>query len=124
MKLLIHIFISLLIFGGCSKSDRIQFCEGVNTDGDGINCGKKFEDGELTAVINAGDPFGVTSITVQIMEIGDKKTEKLETLNVEVKPDKQTATANLSFYAGGKYLVRAMKKDVLIGEGEIEIVEK
>jgi hypothetical protein len=125
IKFMMCLSLAMLISSGCSKSNKLRFCEGVSPEGDGVNCGKKFEDGELTAVITAGDPFGVNAISVQILEIREnKKPEKIETVTVDVKPDKQMATANLSFYTGGKYIVRAMKNDVLIGESELEIVEK
>ena len=120
------VFLTLvaLIFGGCLKSNKIQLCEGVTPEGDGVNCGKKFEDGELTAVITSEDPFGVKTISVHVYEIKEQKTDKIETIQVDVNPDKQTATVNLSFYTGGRYSVRAMKNDVIIGEKEVEIVEK
>jgi len=124
MKPGIFLLLIFLILGNCSKSNNIQLCEGITPDGAGVNCGKKFEDGELTAVITSEDPFGVKTLLVIIYEIKEKKTDKIETIPVDVNPDKQTATVNLSFYTGGRYSVRAMKNDVLIGEREVEIVEK
>lgn len=114
----------LYLVTGCSKSKEIQFCEGVSPAGEGVNCGTKFEDGELTAVINSEEPFGVKTITVQVLEVRGGKAEKIETLSVDVKPDKQTASVNLSLYSGGIYLVRAYKKDTRIGSAQITIEER
>src|SRR5512136_2648386 len=95
MKNVLLLCVILSLMAGCSKSKEIQFCEGVSPKGEGVNCGTKFEDGELTAVINSEEPFGVKTITVQVYEVKDKKTEKIDTLTVDVKPDKQTASVNL-----------------------------
>ncbi len=124
MKKLLVAGLILSLVAGCSKSKAVQFCEGVSPGGDGVNCGTKFEDGELTAVINSEEPFGVKSITVQVFEKKDSKTEKIDTLTVDVKPDRQTAAVNLAFYAGGTYIVRASKKDTAIGSAEIMIEER
>ncbi len=124
MKLVLSLFLALLVITGCSKKNTIQFCEGVAANGEGVNCGKKFEDGDLTAVITSENFFAVKALSVQIYEVKNNKKEKIETITVDVKPDKQTATVNLSFYTSGSYIVRAMKNDVLIGEAAVEIVEK
>ena len=124
IKSLSFLFLTVLIVTGCSKTNTIQFCEGVKPDGEGVNCGKKFEDGELTAVIISEDLFTTKTITVQIDEMKNNKREKVETLTVDVKPDKQTAAVNLSFYTGGKYIVQALNNNVLIGEESVEIIEK
>ncbi len=124
MKNVLVLCLILSFIAGCSRSKAIQFCEGVSPKGEGVNCGTKFEDGELTAVINSEEPFGVKSITVRVYEVKEKKTEKIDTLTVDVKPDKQTASVNLAFYTGGKYLVRAYKKDATIGSAEIAIEER
>ena len=124
MKKLLLACLFLSLVAGCSRSKAIQFCEGVSPKGEGVNCGTKFEDGELTAVINSPEPFGSKSITVQVFEIKDKKTEKIDSITVDVKPDRQTASVNLAFYSGGKYMVKASKKDVAIGSAELAIVER
>jgi len=124
MKWIPFFLILMSVITACSKSKTIEFCEGVSPDGKGVNCGSKFEDGELTAVVNGEEPFGVKTITVQIFEVKKNKTEKIETLSLEVKPDKDTAMVNLSFYSGGRYMVTAQKNDARIGSGEVEIVER
>jgi len=124
MKNVLMLCIILSLTAGCSKTKAIQFCEGVSPEGKGVNCGTKFEDGELTAVINSEEPFGVKTITVQVFDTKNKKTEKIDTLTVDVKPDRQTASVNLAFYAGGTYLVRASKRETSIGSAEITIEER
>ncbi len=124
MKNVLLLCVILSLMAGCSKSKAIQFCEGVSPEGEGVNCGTKFEDGELTAVINSEEPFGVKSITVQVFEKKEKKTEKIDALTVDVKPDRQTAWVNLSFYTSGAYIVKAFKRDTTIGSAEIAIEER
>jgi hypothetical protein len=124
MKRFLYLMMLMAFAPGCSKTNSIQFCEGVSPEGKGINCGSKFEDGELTALITGSEPFGVKSITVQIYEVKGSKTEKFGTVMADVKPDGETALVNLSFYTGGTYIVRALKNNVQFGEGKIVIVEQ
>src|SRR4030042_1007406 len=123
MKTILCCLLLSALLVGCAKTKEIQFCEGILPEGKGVNCGTKFEDGELTVLITSNEPFGVKTIALQVYVVNDKKTEKVESITVDVKPDKETATANLSFYTGGRYIVRAMSRDTLIGEGRIEIAE-
>ncbi len=124
MKWIPCLLMLLSVMSACSKSKTIEFCEGVSPEGKGINCGAKFEDGELNAVITGEEPFGVKAITVQVFEVKRNKNEKIETLSVDVKPDSDRAMVNLSFYSGGRYLVTAQKNETRIGSGEVEIVER
>jgi hypothetical protein len=124
MKWIPGLLIILLFMAACSRTKTIEFCEGVSPEGKGVNCGKKFEDGELNAVINSEEPFGVKTITVQVFEVKKNKNEKIETLSVDVKPDEDRAMVNLSFYSGGRYIVTAQKNETRIGSGEVEIVER
>lgn len=124
MKKLLFCVMVIALLTGCSKSKAIQFCEGVSPEGEGVNCGVTFEDGELTALIRTEEPFGVNTITLQVYEIRENKTEKTGSHPVSVRPDRNTASANLSFYSGGKYRVRAMSGNISIGENEITIVER
>ncbi|OHD69963.1 MAG: hypothetical protein A2W19_02805 [Spirochaetes bacterium RBG_16_49_21] len=124
MKTTLYLMLMSALLIGCAKTKGIVFCEGISPAGDGVNCGKKFEDGELTALIASDNPFGVKTISVRIYEIKNNKTEQIEAIPVEVKPEARAATVNLAFYAGGKYVVRAMTGNVLIGENQLEIVER
>ncbi len=124
MKWILCLIILLPVMAGCSKSKTIEFCEGVSPEGKGVNCGAKFEDGELNAVIIGEEPFGVKTITVQVFEVKKNKNEKIETISVDVRPDSDRAMVTLSFYSGGRYLVTAQKNEAPIGSGEVEIVER
>jgi hypothetical protein len=124
MKKLLFLLVIVTLIAGCSRTKAIDFCEGITPENKGVNCGSTFEEGELLAVISAKDPFGVNAITVQVQEVRNGKKEQVESITVDVKPDRDTATVNLSLYSGGTYVVRAMKKDEMIGEGEIVIREK
>ena len=57
MKKIIYMFLITSLITGCSKRDGVKFCEGVDTEGKGVNCGKVFTTGDLTAVINNKTPF-------------------------------------------------------------------
>jgi len=124
MKWISCLLILLSVMAACSKSKTIEFCEGVSPEGKGVNCGAKFEDGELTAVINSEEPFGVKTITVQVFEVKKNKTEKIETLSVDVKPDMDRVMVNILFYSGGRYMVTAQKNETRLGSGEVEIIER
>lgn len=124
MKKMLLLLVILPFLAGCSRTKAIEFCEGITPEGKGVNCGGTFEEGELLAIITSREPFGVNAVTVQVQEVRGGKKEQVESLTVDVKPDRDTATANLSLYSGGTYIVRAMKKDEIIGEGEIVIREK
>lgn len=124
MKYIVFMLVIISLLAGCSRTKSIEFCEGISPEGKGVNCGGEFIEGELLAIISSKEPFGVNSITVQVQEVKGGKKQQVDTITVDVKPDGQTATANLSLYSGGTYLVRASKKDAMIGEGEIVIREQ
>ncbi|HOD14691.1 MAG TPA: hypothetical protein PK307_00920 [Spirochaetota bacterium] len=124
MKYIVFMLVIISLLAGCSRTKSIEFCEGISPEGKGVNCGGEFIEGELLAIISSREPFGVNSITVQVQEVKGGKKQQVDTITVDVKPDGQTATANLSLYSGGTYLVRALKKDEMIGEGEIVIREQ
>ncbi len=117
-------FIILLVAfaaSGCSKNEGISFCEGVDTEGKGVNCGKVFSTGDLTAVIAGKNSFEADSLTVKISEIsnGIKKPEK--NMAIEVGREKNRANTTLQFYNGGTYLVEAYRGDEIIAEGKVEV---
>lgn len=123
MKKLILAAIPVLFLIGCNKKPNISFCEGVSPDGKGIECGIKFETGDLTAMIKADKAFATNKIDLVITEINEKKAEKIETVTIDVPADDVNANANLSFYKGGKFKVSAMNGSEKIGEGDIEIID-
>jgi len=56
------------MLSGCSKKEGLLFCEGVTPEGEGVNCGKVFTTGDLTAVIKTKEPFGNDSLTVIVKQ--------------------------------------------------------
>lgn len=120
------IFISLLIclaITGCSKNDTIQFCEGVDMEGKGVNCGKKFTTGELTGVIKQSKPFETEMVDVKIIRI-EKSSKIIEkTIHLKVERDKAIASTPLPFYNSGKYVVELYRENDKLAEGEIEVTD-
>ncbi len=106
---------------GCSKKQGISFCEGVDTNGKGVNCGKVFTTGDLTGVITSKTPFEADSLTVKITRIDGDKKKVEKTSIIEVGRDKTSANTTLQFYNGGKYLVEASKGTDKIAEGTIDV---
>ncbi len=123
MKKILYVILIFSVMSGCSKAKKIQFCEGMSPEGEGVNCGTMFETGELTAIINSDKPFETERLSVEIEEVIKQRTEQREKLSVEVNPEEQKASTNLSFYNGGKYRVTASIEETAIAEGDIEIVD-
>lgn len=119
-KLLITVIIAAAV-SGCSKSEEIKFCEGVDTEGKGVNCGKVFTTGDLTAVISSKAPFEADSITVNIRRVdGDRKKDE-KTMQVETGREKKSANTTLQFYNAGIYIVEAALAENKKAEGTVEI---
>ncbi len=106
---------------GCSKKEGITFCEGVDTEGKGVNCGKIFTTGDLTGVITNKTPFEADSLMVKIIKIDGDKKKVEKTFIVEAGREKTSANTTLQFYNSGKYLVEAVKGDEKIAEGTLEV---
>jgi len=105
---------------GCSKKEGLHFCEGVTTEGDGVNCGKVFTTGDLTAVIKTKEPFGTDSLTIVVREKdSQKKNEKKFTITVD--REKASTNTTLQFYNQGKYSVEVLLNNSVIAGGEIEV---
>jgi len=124
MKKLFSVFVSIivLLFAGCAKKPVILFCEGVSPDGEGINCGTRFETGELTTLIVPDSPFDTDRLDLLVME-GDGKGDPMENISLEVQPEKSRTSTNLSFYSSGTYTVRVLREKEIIGEASINIVD-
>lgn len=118
----IALFILIAITAsGCSKNEGITFCEGVDTEGKGVNCGRVFTTGDLTGVITSKTPFEADSLTVKVTKIDGDKKKVEKTFTVEAGREKTSANTTFQFYNSGKYLVEAVKGDEKIAEGSIEI---
>lgn len=119
-KFVIFIFI-LLTAAGCSKKEGVTFCEGVDTEGKGVNCGKVFTTGDLTGVITSKTPFEADSLIVRVTKIDGEKKKLEKTLIIEAGREKVSANTTLQFYNSGRYLVEASKGDEKIAEGTLEV---
>lgn len=119
--------IVLLIFVflfSCSKTPVISFCEGVDKNGKGMQCGKKFSTGDLTALININERFETESLKIVISKKTNYKNEKVEDLTHSVSSEASSAAVPLSFYIEGEYLVEVHGKDSrLLGSEWIQIID-
>ncbi len=118
--LLIIVAIMML---SCSKGNPILFCEGVDDKGEGVSCGKKFSTGELTAIVKAEKPFKEKNMEVVISQIVDGENIKLQTMKIEVDPEKKQKSFNLPMYNPGTFQVDAKIKGKNISKGTITLVE-
>ncbi len=120
------ILISSLVFlflAGCSKSDTVLFCEGVDMEGKGVNCGKKFSTGDLTGVIKQSKPFETDLLEVKVYRIEKNKKTVEKNIRLKVERDKSIANTPLSFYNSGRYVVELYKESGKIAEGELEVTD-
>ena len=120
------IFLSSLIclaLVGCSKNDTVRFCEGVDIDGKGVNCGKKFTTGDLTGVIKQSKPFETDLLEMKVFRVEKNKKTVEKTIHLKVERDKSLTSTPLSFYNSGKYIVELYKENDKIAEGEIEVTD-
>jgi len=120
------IFISSLIcltMIGCSKNDAVQFCEGVDMDGKGVNCGKKFTTGDLTGVIKQKKPFETEMLDVKVTRIEKNSKIVEKTIHLKVERDKSMSSTPLSFYNSGKYVVELYRDKDKLGEGTVEVTD-
>ncbi len=113
----------ILAAGGCSKSKGVDFCEGVDTDGKGVSCGKEFTTGDLTGVLTADQPFEAENISVKIMREENGKMKPEKNMTIAVDREKKRVSFDLSFYNPGKYSIEAYKESDKIGEGELTVTD-
>ena len=113
----------ILAAGGCSKSKGVDFCEGVDTDGKGVSCGKEFTTGDLTGVLTADQAFEAENISVKIMREENGKMKPEKNMTIAVDREKKRVSFDLSFYNPGKYSIEAYKESDKIGEGELTVTD-
>jgi hypothetical protein len=119
----------IIINTGCKESKNLLFCEGVDKDGNEINCGTRFETGELTAVIKSSSSFETEKISVSVFELenfgkpGTLREVVVDKLSLDVKPEDSKVVTNLSFYREGHYRVKGSKGKDVFADGDIEIVD-
>jgi len=122
--LVLLLFIPFLAVTSCKKHSPVSFCEGVDKEGVGVQCGKKFSTGDLTAVIQVEERFETESLKVVISRKTSYKNEHVSTIRQKVESDKGKATVPLSFYIEGDYVVDVFgKDDKPLGSGGISVVD-
>lgn len=116
--------ILLALLPGCKKDTGVKFCEGLNTDGDGVNCGRVFSAGSLLVLIGSDDIFGVEKLTVNIYEKKKYNNDIIQKMNLTVRPEDKKANFDVSLYREGDYLIDVLgRDDAPVAKGEVRIVE-
>jgi hypothetical protein len=124
MKKAILLLAAVILFSGCKAARTIDFCEGVSTEGEGVKCGEKFSTGELTMIIKPESPFNINKIVLNIYKKSKYRTDKFDTLTVDVKPESAIVNKNFYFYDEGEFTVEAFgQENKKIAEGKVNIVE-
>ena len=123
MKVIYTLLIIFILLTGCSKKEGIQFCEGLDTTGKGVTCGKKFTTGELTAVIEYKGIFETDSLSVKVINLSGPSEVIENTIRIEVDRERSTAGFNLPLYNEGKYRIEAYRENELIAQGTIEVAD-
>ncbi len=123
MKIYLVIF-ALLVVTGCKSDQGVKFCEGVDNEGRGVNCGSVFSAGDLLMLVNVKEEFGADKLTMNIYEKKKFKNEVFETRTLEVKPEEVKTGADIRLYKEGEYVIDILGKDnAAIARGEVRIVE-
>lgn len=119
------LFLTLcIILIACAKTPVISFCEGVDKNGKGIQCGKKFSTGDLTALINAPERFETESLKIVISKKTNYKNEKVEDMTQSVSSEVTSTAVPLSFYIEGEYLIEVYGKDSrLLGSEWLQVID-
>ena len=126
MKRKICFFICLcsLFFAACSKKGTVSFCEGVDADGKGVNCGSVFTTGDLTAVFDAKNSFATDTLEIKIYNTKDGSRKPFLSSTAAVNPDDSKGKADLELYDEGTFRVVVQKHDgETVSEGQIEIID-
>ena len=124
MRKIYLLIFALFMISGCKNDQGVKFCEGVNTDGEGVKCGSVFSAGDLLLLVNVKEEFGADKLTLNIYEKKKFKNEVFETMTLDVKPEEMKASADIRLYKEGEYVVDVLGKDnAAIARGEVKIVE-
>jgi hypothetical protein len=123
MKAIYALLILLLITTGCSKKEGIQFCEGIDNNGKGVACGKKFTTGDLTAVILKNETEESSLISIKVINTSGTVETIINTFNVEIEGERPSVSFNLPLYNAGTFRVEAYSNDKKTAEGTIEIID-
>jgi len=123
MKKLSALLVILILLTGCSNQEGIIFCEGVDNDGKGAACGQKFTTGEMTAVIQNKGSFDADTLQIRVIDKSGTSETAVNTFRIEVDREKSTASFNLPLYNEGSYRIEALKDDLKIAEGTLQVID-
>jgi hypothetical protein len=124
MKKIVLMLAVVLILSGCKAAKTIDFCEGVSTEGEGVKCGEKFSAGEVTMIIKPETPFNINKIVLNIYKKSKYRSDKFDTLTIDVKPENMSVNKNFYFFDEGEFIVEAFgQENKKIAEGRISIVD-
>ena len=115
---------SLLFAAGCKKKGTVSFCEGVNADGKGVNCGTEFSTGDMNAVFDAPSAFGTDALELKIYNVNDASRKPVKIVEVKVDPDARRGSADLEMYDEGVFRAEVSAHGgEVVSEGQVEIVD-
>jgi len=117
------LFIAVVSMAACGKEAPLQFCEGVDKDGNPVHCGTEFTTGDMTLYVTAKEPFGSNTATVVVYEKKKYSQPEYTRFDYTINPDVTTAAIPFSMYAEGTYLVKVVVKDKEVASGTVSIVD-
>ena len=124
MKKVYLLIFALFIISGCKDGLGVRFCEGVDTEGEGVKCGGVFSPGDLLLLVNVKEEFGADKLILNIYEKKKFKNELFETRTLDVKPEDVKTGADIRLYQEGDYSVEILGRDnSAIARGEVRIAE-
>jgi len=117
------LFIAVVSMAACGKEVPLQFCEGVDKDGNPVHCGKEFTTGDMTLYVTVKEPFGSNTATVIVYEKKKYSQPEYTRFDYTINPDMTTAAIPFSMYAEGTYVVKVVVKDKEVASGTVNIVD-
>ncbi len=116
----------LLMFLSCSKNNgTLEFCEGTDADGKGVNCGSVFSEGDLSIILKSKIPFESEQLTVKLYDDRNSSPFPVETITVPVKQGETVKAFDYALYNSGVYkLVVEGKDGKTIAEGIITVASQ
>lgn len=128
VKTIAAFIVLFLVVVSCSKlqnltgGDKLYFCEKYTTKE--IGEGSKFPAGAITVMLKLSKPIGVTSVDINITDLGSGKAVDTVPFTVQSSWD-YIHFDDVEFKEPGKYKVSCLKKDgTVIATNEVEITSK
>jgi hypothetical protein len=119
---LVLLLVSCSFLKNLSSGDKLYFCERY-TDAE-IGEGTKFTTGTITVMLKLSKPIGVTSVDINVTDVGSGKPVETFPFTVQSSWD-YIHFDDVEFAEPGKYKVSCLKKDgTVIASNEVEIVSK